>query len=365
MSEATSTGGAPSGSAAPGTAAQGSSPNPGPGGGQAPQAQGAANPNQAPGQTQEQRRVLAEQDFDAYIEHTVNGKKEQIKVRDLAKSYGLDKTANQRMQEAAQIKRQQHQDRQLMQTDFNKWCEVNGVDKKAFLKSNLERQVDIAEEVLAAQYERSQMDPHQREALELKEQLKSIQDREMNQKRPLIDEIKKLVPADRLPRGLENATIEQLKEYHGARQQEFQQGLDNLSTELLEAWQKVGLPKEKDFGAWMAQTMLDHQRQARAHYEKTGEQIQPLLPEQAAAKVKSRFLKSTQSLLSQMDAPAIHEVLGEAIIQKLRDHDTRLASQGTGPKFGEQNNSPGLPPASEPKKQLNQTEWRRQVLGIV
>lgn len=309
-----------------------------------------------------EQRVLAEQDLDAYIEHTINGRKEKIKVRDALNGYGLDKVARQRMSEAAQKEHQYRQNAQLMQSDFGKWCEVNGIDRDQFLRANLSQRKEIAEEILAREYEIQQMDPHQRKAMELEQQLGQMKSREMATKQPLIDQIKEIVPAERLPKGMENATEAELRGFLAARQQEFTAGMDSLSNELLDAWQKGGLPKEKDFGSWMAQVMLDHDRRSQEHRKKTGEEIPPLLPEQAANIVKGRFLNSTRSLFSQMDAPAIHEALGEAIIQKLRDHDVGLASRQNGPSFDNQNR-PSPTGASEPKKQLNQMEWRR-VMGL-
>lgn len=354
-----STGGATAGQSTTGQAQ--SAPSQGFGGspGQTTQAQGSPNSGEATQGAQE--RVLAEQDLDAYIEHTINGRKEKIKVRDALKGYGLDKTANQRMQEAAGERKRMQQLNQLMQTDFNKYCEVTGINRDEFLRSNLSQRKELAEEILAKEYERQQMDPHQRKSLELEEQLKGMQQREMQTKQPLIDQIKEIVSADRLPKGLENATEAQLRGYLQEQQQQFTAGLDTLSNELLESWQKVGLPKEKDFGSWMAQLMLDHQKKSIEHKKRTGEDLPPLHPDQAAVKVKERFLNSTRSLFSQMDATAIHQALGDAIIQKLRDHDMGLASQENGPKFDSQNRPAQA--ASEPKKTLNQLEWRK-AMGI-
>lgn len=356
---APATGAAPAAGQAP-SGQQSSVPNGTGGFSQAPQAQGKAPQG---GQEQaQQERVLAEQDLDAYIEHTINGRKEKIKVRDLAKSYGLDKTANQRMEEAARMRREQQQLNHLMQTDFDKYCEVTGINQAEFLKANLSKRKEIAEEVLAREYELQQMDPNQRRALDLENQLKQLQTRELSTKQPLIDKIKEIVPEDRLPKGLENATVDELRGYLNQRQQEFTQGVDNLSNELLDAWQKTGLPREKEMGSWMAQVMLDDQKRATEHKKRTGEDLPPLHPEQAAAKVKARFLNSTRTLFSAMDAIAIHEVLGEEIVQKLRAHDVGLASQQNGPNFGNQNR-PASNAASEPKKQMNQVEWRK-AMGI-
>ncbi len=332
-------------------------------GGAASQAQGTGDQAQNPTSAQEQRRVLAEQDLDAYIEHTINGKKEQIKLRDLTKAYGLDKTANQRLQEAARVQREQQQLAHLFKTDFNKWCEVTGTDRDQFLESNLSQRKDIAEKILAKEYELSQMPEAERRALELENQLKEFQGREMAQKQPLIDSIKAIVSDDQLKamgitqKQLDGATVGQLNQFLEARQGDFQRGLDQTQNELLDAWQKTGMPREKSFGAWTAQVMLDSEKQAAAHFKKTGEKIQTLQAAEAAGIVKARFLNSTRSILSQMDATAIHEMLGAEIIQKLRDHDTGLASQ-QGPTFGQPANGPAQA-ASQPKQYTDVHEWRK------
>jgi hypothetical protein len=362
MSEAVTTSASTTQASSQGSANQASSQTANQSGAGESQAQTAQPQGQTQANEQAQERLLAEQDLDAFIEQTINGKKERIKVRDLTKAYGLDKTANQRLQEAAQQKKQAQQLMHLMNTDFEKYCEVTGQDPNQFLKQNLAKRKEIAEEILAQEYELQQMDPSQRKAMELEEQLKQYQSRELSQKQPLIDQIKSIVPEHQLPKGLENASMEQLQGFYQAKQQEFQQGLDSLSNELLDAWQQVGLPRVKDFGQWMAQAMMEHEKRSAVHKKQTGEDLPPLQPAEAAAKVKQRFLKSTQSLFSQMDAKAIHEVLGETIIQKLRDHDIGLASQQQpGPNFNNQEMRPVQQTASESRKPLNQLEWRQKM----
>lgn len=314
-----------------------------------PQAQEASGAPRDPGQSAQEKaeRVLSEQDLDAFIVQKINGKEERIKVRDALKGYGLEKTANQRLQEAAQVRKQATQLMELARTDLAKFCEVTGQDYDTVLRQSLSQRKEIAEEILAQEYERMQMSPEQREALELKAQLEQYQRREMAQKQPLIEEIKKIVPDTMLPRGLEGASTEQLYEYLQVKRQEFQQGIDNLSNELLAAWEGAGLPKQKEFGQWMAQVMSDYQK-------RTGETLQPA---QAAARVKSRFLDSTRSLLSQMDAKAIQETLGEEIVQKLRAYDVERVS-GTNPAFNDRHDQ-AIPAVNEPAKQIDQFEFRK------
>lgn len=362
MSEAISAGaGAPSAGPSGGVASGGQSSSgqsPGASGSQASQTQSAGDQTQAPAGQAE--RFLADTDFDAFIKQTINGKEEKIKIRDLMKSHGLDKTAQQRMQEAASERKRAQQLQHLMQTDFQRYCEVTGQDPNQFLRQQLATRKEIAEEVLAKEYELQQMDPHQRKAMELEQQLAERDARDLKGKQPIIDKIKELLPPERLPKGLEKASVEELNHFFQARQAEFNQGLDSIQNEMLEAWQKTGLPKEKDFGVWMAQVMMDHEKKSSAHRKQTGENLPPLQPEQAAAKVKARFLRSSQALYDQMDGPGVVAAIGEKAAQKIREHFVNMASQQNGPRFDTQNR-PATNAASEPPKYVNQTEWRKRM----
>lgn len=344
MSDAVSTGGAAV--SAPATAGQTGSQNTSANGASQASSQGA--PNTGETKTQAQERILAEQDLDAFVEHTVNGQKQKIKVRDALKGYGKEQAAEVRMREAAQTKKQAQQLMHMFQTDPDRFFEVTGVDQAQWLKGRVAKHVPIAEEILAGEYERQQMSPEQRELQDVKAKLAQHDAMISKQRAPLISEIKKIVPENMLPKGLDQATPEQLHRFLQVKQQEFKAGVDNLSSELLGAWEKVGLPKQKEFGQWMAQVMSDYQK-------KTGEALHP---EQAAARVKARFLDSTRSLLSQMDAKALQETLGEAVLQKLRDADIAQV-RSSGPQFGVVTGAQASPAATEPKKTMNQFEFRQ------
>jgi len=361
MSEAVSAGASASGTgtttSTPGTGGQSEvSQNSGGSPGQASQTQSQGDQTQA--QAGAQERILAETDLDAFIEQTINGKKEKIKLRDALKGYGMEKTAQQRMQEAAAKSKRAEQLQHLMQTDFAKYCEITGQDPNQFLRQQLASRKEIAEEILAKEYELQQMDPHQRKAMELEQELQGLKERDMKTKQPLIDEIKKLVDPERLPKGLENATPEQLRGYLAQQQAEFKRGVDQTSNELLDAWQKTGLPREKDFGAWMAQVMMDHERKSAAHEKQTGQKLDPLQPEQAAAKVKARFLRSSQALYDQMDGSQIVAAIGEKAAEKIREHLVKLASGNSGPRFDTQNRQAPMASSEQPRT-LNQMEFRK------
>lgn len=342
-------GGTPAARSAPGTGSPANNANPNPNAqGKAP-----AQPNPA-GQTQAAaERILAEADLDAFIVQKVNGKEERIKVRDALKGYGLDKSAQQKMQEAAQVRKNFQDMMGLFENDFDQFCKRTGFDGETWLRAQMGKKKAIAEDIIAHEFELQNMTPEQRKAYENEQRLKTFEGREVTAKKPLIDAIKKIVPENQLPQGFENATKEQLEQYYKVKNAEFTAGVDNISNELLGAWEKVGLPKEKDFGIWMAQDMLNYKN-------RTG---QDLHPEQAAARIKDRFLGMTKAIFNKMESKSLLEALGPEVVQKIKDFEIQRAT-GQAPQNhfpnGPGQNSPASP---APKKQMNQFEWRKWANG--
>ncbi len=227
--------------------------------------------------------------------------------------------------------------------------EVLGVDPDTY-----------AEERLARKYEISQMSPEAREAMELKQQLEQVKSRDSKAKQPIIESLKDVLSPDvfeQLQKEAPDATIEQLQNFAQQKKAEFQAGLDATSQELLDAWEKTGLPKQKDFGSWMAQVMVDHSKKSADHKKRTGLDLPPLQASEAAAKVKTRFLNSTKSLFGQMDAQAIQEALGPEIIQKLRAHDVERVSKPQTPPWA--SSAPATPPQpNNGKAFMSEIEYR-------
>lgn len=204
----------------------------------------------------------------------------------------------------------------------------------------------MAEERLAKKYEVMQMSPEQRENMQLKQQMEQMRQQELGSKKGVIDEIKGLLGAE-APEGLEQYPKEELQAFLAHKQGEYNQLQSGIEKEFVDAWKETGLPRHKFFGAQMAFQMLNHQK-------RTGESLQA---GEAAAKVKGDFLGAVKEIVSQMDPSGIQELLGKDVLEKIRQADIERV---TGQAASSMQKSPAVPAASEqPKKQLNQFEWRK------
>jgi hypothetical protein len=283
-------------------------------------------------------RVLGDTDMDALVKVKVNGKEQTMPLRDAIKSFQLEQASRQKMNEAQRA----HQEAQ-------KLVELAKTNPELFFKDVLKLDPKSwAEERLAREYEIQQMSPEARKAMELEQEVQRFKALDQKAKEPLINELKQYM--DKLPDGVENATKEQIEGFLNHKRAEFQAGQQNLHQELIGAWEAEGLPKEKDFGVWMAQEMI-------AHKKRTGEDLDA---KSAAVKVKNRFMKSAQSLFSKMDAKAIQDLLGKEIVEKLRAYDIERVSNQQAPPWAP--NGPQTPaPQETGKKYMNEREWRNWI----
>jgi hypothetical protein len=313
-------------------------------------------PGGNPGETaaETQARILAEQDLDAFVEQTVNGQKERVKVRDLLKSHGLDKAANEKLRQAAEMRKQ-------LQAEIQKIQSMSLEDFARARKIDLDKQ---AEELLAQKYELANMSPEQREAYENKQKLEQYQKLEISSKRQLADQIKDLTGEALTDDQLRQVPRERLINYIQAKTAEHTQAKGALEQEFVAAWKESGLPAHARWGRLIAQALYQDGLQRKIAM-KNGQEVNsaPLQAKEAAAKVKAQWLSESREILGQMDATAILSWLGNEIWQKLRDHDVKRVTEQSAPFGGRQ--SPGHQPASEqtPKKYVNQHEWRK-LMGI-
>jgi hypothetical protein len=287
-------------------------------------------------------RDLGETDFDALVSVKVNGQEKKVSVKEAVKNYQLEQAAREKMRQVAE-------ERQRLQGEWQK-----EQSRLREIKSNPEKLAEylgldldsFAEERLAKKYERMQMDPHQREALEYKEKLAQYEAKESSTKQELLKQIKDVI--GNVPEGAELANKEQLQQYLAQQKHIYAQEQARIQTEVAQAWLETGLPKYSSVGRDIAFQMLKAQ--------KNGASLQP---KEAAGIVKGERLNDAREIMSQMDAKAIQDFLGDDIIQKLRSFDVERVTQNKGPQFNTQN-GPGQQPASPaPKKQLNQIEWRK------
>lgn len=282
-------------------------------------------------------RKLGDADMDALVQVKIDGKVQELSLKEVIKLQQMERVSRQKMSEAQKVQAEHNRLMQMAKSDPARYMqEVLGLDPDSY-----------AEERLARKYELQQMSPDARKALELEQQVNEFKTRDQKTKEPLLNELKQLM--GELPQGAENATREELERFTQVKRAEFQAGQQAIEQELIGAWEQAGLPKEKDFGVWMAQEMIQHKK-------RTGED---LAPTEAAAKVKGRFVKSTKSLLGKMDAKAIQDMLGKEIIDKLRAFDVEQVSKPQTPPWASSGQQTPQQPIPENKKYMTEAEYRQ------
>ena len=284
------------------------------------------------------KRYLENDHDEALVKVKIDGVEQELSVKELKRLSSLERASQKRMSEAARLQKQVQQMQESWKQDPANALKALGKDPDSW-----------AEELLARKYELAQMDPIQRENLELKTRIEAQQRMELESKRGVIDEIKKL--SDKVPENLEKYSKEDLAGYRDHLVSVNEQAQSALQQEFIAAWDETGLPKHKTWGSWMAMEMM-------AHEKRTG---QPLQAKEAAAKVKADYQKFNAQLLGQMDAQAIHDWLGKDVVKKLMD----LKIQGVTDKAaqGFQRQAPQAA-ASDPKKpymtEAEYSAWLKQ-----
>lgn len=330
MSGAGQTSGGPQGSAAPAGQPQ-ATPN---AFGQ-PQADnsGGAPKEQAKAEAPAKRYLEADAD-DALVKVKIDGQEQEISVKELKRLSSLERASQKRMQDAAKIQREYQQMQERLANDPWELLAQAGKDPDA-----------LAEERLARKYELSQMNPVERENLELKQRLEAQQKADFESKRGVLDEIKKL--GGQLPKDAEKFPKEQLQAYRDHLHSVEVQAKDSLQKEMIGAWEETGLPKHATWGNWMAMEMMSHEK-------RTG---QPLSARDAAVKVKADFQKFSSTMFAQMDAKAIHDFVGKEVVQKLMDYKIQGVTDQAAQGFAKPSPTPVV---SDPKKPyMTESEYRQ------
>lgn len=270
-------------------------------------------------------KELSQEYMDHLVTVKVDGKEQKMPLKEAIKLSQLEKASQKRLQEAAQIRRelQERQMReqelhQLAKTDFEKFAKTFGIDAK-----------QIAVDYLARQYDLENMNPAERRAMELEQQLKE----------------KEAAEAERAERE-KQFKIQRLEQHH---RQEFDRTLG-------EALMGSGLPKNKLFVQRAAAKMLESIERVKAGMEET-----PLQARDAVAKVKEDWLSDVKDTLSTLDAKAIHDLLGEQVLEKIRQYDISRVSGHHRPLEveSERESRPADPAASGKPKAMNEFERRR------
>ena len=334
--------------AAPATATTGSpgaqnageqSPSPG---SQAPGPQGSAQ-TVATQPTKAELKDLAEDNMDALVTMKVNGQVKKMSVREALKQAELGEGAQLKMQQAAQVRKNAERLFNLAKTDPDKFFAETGIDPDEY-----------AEKRLLSKYERLAMTPEQKKNLETQEKLSKFEAREQGERNQIISQIKGM--ADNLPEGylkaLEGATPEQLKGELQAANARYQQQVQEIQTQFVDAWKETGLPKHTMFGSQMASLLHASQVQKNA-----GQREQALSPKEAAAIVKQNFVNSVPEILGQMTPEEVIQLLGPEW-QRLREFDVKRITDKA-PTFENSSNGPGAkkPASKKSDKTVNEQGW--------
>lgn len=272
-------------------------------------------------------KVLGEE-----LEEELDLKNEKKLVEVLQKAKTFDKRSN-------QIAQQQKQIEQFMQAvksaDLVQLAKMKGMD---------ERQLEeFAAQHLLGIVKRGEMTPEQRELEQLKAEKAQREQMEIASKQEVLSELAKYME---LPPNAHQYPKEQLVQALEAKRAEYSGAEENLDKEIAAAWADSGLPKTKAFVTMIAQELYG------ASLRK-----QDLTAKEASAIVKENWHRNVKETLDQMDAQAIHELLGEAVLKKLRKYDVDRVSLGTSqapPKIG----SARKPESQGTKKQMDEHEWR-------
>lgn len=288
-----------------------------------------------------EKRYLESAHEDALVKVKIDGQERELSIKELKRLTSLEQASQKRMQEAQRLRTEAQRERELFKADPEAWAKASGVDLDAF-----------SEERLARKYEIAQMSPEQRRIMDLEAQVDQTRKLDLQSKQSLIADIKELTGEDITPEQAQGIPKERLVQYLQEKQNEYRTYQGNLENEVLTAWKETALPADPMFGQWVAAALLNDQKLINAG-KKDGP---PLQAKEAAAKVKAKLTNSVRSMFQQMDAPAIQEFLGKELCNKLREYDVQRVTDSAPNGFDK---GPGSQPVSkEPKKAMNETEWR-------
>lgn len=304
--------------------------------------QTSAQTAKTPKQAVKEVRRLGDQDMDALVQVKIGGEVKELPLKEVIRLNQLEQASRQKMNEAAREVKRAQRIIHLLQNDPDALAKELGLDLDRF-----------AEERLAKKYELMTMNEADRRAYELEQELNRYKQAEMQSKQIVISQIKDLL-GENAPQGLEKYPKEQLQAYLAQQKQVFDQTTSQLQQEVIEAWEKAGMPKNKYLMGWAAAAM-------HSHLKRTGETLQA---SEAVSKVKTDFLNCVRQVASQMDAQAIQDLLGKEVVQKLRDFDIQRVEQQSAAELGASQGA-DIHSVNHPKekKQLNQYEWRK-AMGI-
>lgn len=242
----------------------------------------------------------------------------------------LERGFNSKAQEAAQTK---------------KLLSLAQDNPKEFYKQTGKDAYEFAEALLAEKYEEMMMDPKDKELRDLRKLKEDKDNADKSSKQEVLEALKEFGP---LPKGAENASREELIEYYGRQKETYQKEWSSLDSQIGDAFKDAKLPADKHLLAKVAFEMSSALKRGKS-----------LSAKDAVAKVNGEYYSGVKQTLGNMDVKRIHEMLGDEFLDKLRQYDLDGVTAKSASRFGQNNNGPAQAASDQPKKSLNQSEWRK------
>jgi hypothetical protein len=260
-------------------------------------------------------RKLKETDLDALVTVKVDGKTEELPLKEVLKREQKARAAEKRFQEASEkLKRAEA----LEKLPPHELLKARGIDPLKF-----------AEAIVSRRLQWEEMDEKDRQLLTYQQQLKHFQARAEHEEKQ------------------RQQHHQQQREAHAAKE------LDKVIGDAM-ADKDWGLPKHKFFVQQLAATML-------GSLKRNGEL---LAPKEAAAIVKKNTFSHVKEIASHMDAKAIRELLGEENVKKLLEAEVKRVTANQAPTVNSAAR-PGQTPAPKtkaaPNRPLTEREWDKYI----
>jgi len=261
---------------------------------------------------------LSEADLDRLVPVNVNGKVEKVPVRELLSERQLKQVSHQKMQEAAEFKKQ-------LQSEAKQFVEWAKSNPREFLKQTGIDPYEFAESTLAEKLKLMQMTEGERRALELEEENKRLKARfEQDEK----------------------------KAKETAEQEQYRKEAEALDATLIESMRKAGLPTELQHGGKYYMSQIAHVMLGAA---RRGEQMST---DKAASIVRATVNGHLPQLLAAIgDDDTLLSTLGDAVLKRIRNAEVkRVTAKATTQQSATR---PGSQSVTRKKTQpLSEREWR-------
>jgi hypothetical protein len=211
----------------------------------------------------------------------------------------------------------------------------------------------LAEELMLKKFEMDSLTPEQKRIRDLEAKNSEYEGRESAVKQQILNEIKEITD---IPEGFDKKSKEEMIEFLQVKKQQYHNMFTSLDQEIGQAFKDSGLPADRFLVSKLAFEMRSSEKRGK-----------PLTAKQALDKVNQEYFGGLKNTLGSMDVKRIHEMLGNDFLEKLRKYDldqlTGNAASKLGQNFQNLNQGQTRVSSQEPKKYLNEVEWRKKYAG--